>query len=120
MKPQRIGMLGGGQLGRMLIQKGIDWNIRFKVLDPDPAAPCAGISDFCHGKLTDYDTVVKFGEDCDLITIEIENVNTAALRELERRGKRFIPSPVALKSFRTNAPKNNSTLIMDCPPQNFC
>jgi 5-(carboxyamino)imidazole ribonucleotide synthase len=88
-----LGVLGGGQLGRMLIQSGIDLNIRFSVLDPDPQAPCHSLADFHVGKLTDYDTVLAFGERCDIITIEIENVNTAALKELERRGKKVFPQP---------------------------
>lgn len=75
----------------MLIQSGIDFNLRFAVLDPDPQAPCAGLTEFYHGKLSDYDTVMKFGLLCDLITIEIENVNTAALKELARRGKGVFP-----------------------------
>jgi 5-(carboxyamino)imidazole ribonucleotide synthase len=88
-----IGILGGGQLGRMLIQAGLDLNLNFKVLDPDSQAPCSSISNFTQGKLTDYDTVLRFGSACDLITIEIENVNTAALKELERQGKKVYPQP---------------------------
>jgi 5-(carboxyamino)imidazole ribonucleotide synthase len=90
---QKIGILGGGQLGRMLIQSGIDFNIHFSVLDPDASAPCSGISSFTHGKLTDYQTVVDFGKNCDLITIEIENVNVEALKELVRQGKKVFPQP---------------------------
>jgi 5-(carboxyamino)imidazole ribonucleotide synthase len=89
----KIGVLGGGQLGRMLIQSAIDFNITLSVLDPDPHAPCAGISDFHCGAITDYDTVMVFGEACDLITIEIENVNTDALKALERAGKKVYPQP---------------------------
>jgi 5-(carboxyamino)imidazole ribonucleotide synthase len=89
----KIGILGGGQLGRMLIQAGIDFNIPFAVLDPDPAAPCSSISEFHCGKLTDYDTVMQFGSRCDVITIEIENVNTAALKELHAQGKKVYPQP---------------------------
>jgi 5-(carboxyamino)imidazole ribonucleotide synthase len=89
----KLGILGGGQLGRMLIQAGIDFNIPFAVLDPDPAAPCAGISEFHSGKLTDYETVMKFGAGCDIITIEIENVNTLALRDLASKGKKIFPQP---------------------------
>jgi 5-(carboxyamino)imidazole ribonucleotide synthase len=90
---QRIGVLGGGQLGRMLIQSGIDFNIHFSVLDPDAAAPCQSISNFTHGKLTDFQTVIDFGSKCDLITIEIENVNVAALKELVKQGKKVFPQP---------------------------
>ena len=89
----RIGILGGGQLGRMLIQSGIDFNISFSVLDPDENAPCKELADFHIGKLTDYDTVMKFGSACDIITIEIENVNTQALKELARSGKKVFPQP---------------------------
>jgi 5-(carboxyamino)imidazole ribonucleotide synthase len=94
---QKIGILGGGQLGRMLIQAGLDLNLNFRVLDPDPQAPCSGIAPFTTGKLTDYDTVMAFGEKCDLITIEIENVNTAALRILQQQGKRVYPQPQVIE-----------------------
>lgn len=80
-------------MGRMLIQSGIDFNIPFSVLDPDPNAPCSSLTEFHCGKLTDYDTVMKFGEACDVITIEIENVNTAALKALAQRGKKVYPQP---------------------------
>lgn len=94
---QKIGILGGGQLGRMLIQSGIDFNIHFSVLDPDTSAPCSGISTFTHGKLTDYQTVIDFGKACDLITIEIENVNVEGLKELVRQGKKVFPQPEVIE-----------------------
>jgi len=89
----KLGILGGGQLGRMLIQSGIDLNISFSVLDPDPNAPCKQIAEFKTGSLTDYDTVMNFGESCDVITIEIENVNTQALTDLIKKGKKVFPQP---------------------------
>lgn len=94
---QRIGILGGGQLGRMLIQSGIDFNIHFAVLDPDATAPCSSISNFTQGKLTDYKTVIDVGMNCDLITIEIENVNVDALKELVRQGKKVYPQPEVIE-----------------------
>jgi 5-(carboxyamino)imidazole ribonucleotide synthase len=90
-------VLGGGQLGRMLIQSGIDLNIEFNILDPDPSAPCHQISNFTCGKLTDFDTVLAFGQKCDVITIEIENVNTAALKELVKEGKKVFPQPEVIE-----------------------
>lgn len=93
----KLGVLGGGQLGRMLIQSGIDLNIEFNVLDPDVNAPCSQISNFTCGKLTDFDTVIEFGEACDLITIEIENVNTSALKELAKKGKKVFPQPEVIE-----------------------
>lgn len=92
-----IGILGGGQLGRMLIQSGIDYNLSFKVLDPDPDAPCKNLSDFQAGKLTDYDTVMQFAKDCEIITIEIENVNTQALKDLAKQGKKVYPQPEVIE-----------------------
>lgn len=90
---KQIGILGGGQLGRMLIQSAIDFNIYFSVLDPDTEAPCSKLSSFTHGKLTDFDTVDNFGKELDLLTIEIENVSVAALKELVRQGKKVYPQP---------------------------
>ena len=85
----KLGVLGGGQLGRMLIQSGIDFNLDVHILDPDPQAPCSKIANsFTVGSLTDYDTILAFGEDKDVITIEIENVNTKALKALRNQGKR--------------------------------
>ena len=91
---RKIGVLGGGQLGRMMIQSAIDYNLNISVLDPDPNAPCKDlVQNFQVGKLTDYDTVYAFGAGCDLITIEIENVNTEALKALQSEGKSVFPQP---------------------------
>lgn len=84
-------------MGRMLIQSGMDFNIPFAVLDPDAHAPCSTISEFFHGKLTDFDTVLEFGSCCEIITIEIENVNTSALKELVARGKKVYPQPEVIE-----------------------
>jgi len=81
----------------MLIQSGMDWNIFFSVLDPDPSAPCNSISEFKTGKLTDYQTVIDFGKSCDLLTIEIENVNIVALKELVKQGKKVFPQPEVIE-----------------------
>ncbi|MCC5929335.1 MAG: 5-(carboxyamino)imidazole ribonucleotide synthase [Cyclobacteriaceae bacterium] len=89
-----LGVLGGGQLGRMLIQSAIDFNIEVHIIDPDPVAPCHQIaSKFTCGKLTSYYDVYEFGKNCDLITIEIENVNVEALKKLESEGKKVFPQP---------------------------
>lgn len=90
----RLGVLGGGQLGRMLIQSAIDFNIDISILDPDKHAPCKNVaSSFQVGKLTDFETVYNFGKNQDVITIEIENVNTQALKQLSREGKKVYPQP---------------------------
>lgn len=90
----KIGVLGGGQLGRMLIQAAIDLNLELHMLDQDPQAPCHQLAaSFTQGSLTDYNTVLEWGRQFDLITIEIENVNVEALRELQRLGKQVFPQP---------------------------
>ncbi len=89
-----IGILGGGQLGRMLIQHAINLNLNISVLDPDKNAPCKHlVKKFTLGNLNDFDTVYDFGKDKDLITIEIENVNVEALKALEKEGKKVYPQP---------------------------
>ena len=94
----RLGMLGGGQLGRMLLQKAADFSLSTKVLDPDPAAPCRYLTEeFVNGSFKDYDTVYSFGKTCDLITIEIEQVNVEALEKLESEGISVYPQPRVIR-----------------------
>lgn len=85
-------------MGRMMIQSAIDFNLDIKVLDPDAQAPCRNlVKDFTQGALTDFDTVYAFGQSCDLITIEIENVNTQALYKLQEEGKKVFPQPEVIE-----------------------
>ena len=98
MLSSRIGILGGGQLGLMLLQAAIDWNLDIHVLDPDPDAPCQKIAPkFTKGSLQDFDTVYNFGKNLDVITIEIEKVNVEALEALEKEGKRIYPQPSVIR-----------------------
>lgn len=90
----KLGILGGGQLGRMLIQEAINFNVTTRVLDPDPNAPCKNLCDqFTVGSLTDFSTVYNFGKNVDLLTIEIEKVNIEALQQLEEEGVIVFPQP---------------------------
>lgn len=83
----KLGILGGGQLGRMMIQDAINYNVTIHVLDPDQNAPCKRLCNvFEVGSLGDFDTVYNFGKDLDMITIEIEKVNVDALEKLEEEG----------------------------------
>jgi 5-(carboxyamino)imidazole ribonucleotide synthase len=89
----KIGVLGAGQLGRMMLPSAQAWDLHIKMLDPDPQAPCAKLcQEFVCGSLTDYETVYQFGKDCALVTIEIEHVNTEALQQLEEEGVTVHPS----------------------------
>ncbi len=97
----RIGVLGGGQLGRMMIQNAINLNLPICCLDPDANAPCKHIAtEFSVGSLQDYDTVYAFGTDKDIITIEIENVNVAALKQLQSEGKKVFPQPEIIEMIQ--------------------
>jgi len=88
----KLGILGGGQLGRMIIQEAINYNVTTLVLDPDADAPCKHIcNQFTTGSISDYDSVYNFGKKADIITIEIEKVNIEALEQLEKEGKLVFP-----------------------------
>ncbi len=90
----KVGVLGGGQLGRMLHQSAINLNINLRMMDADPKAPCASlIQDFTIGDLEDFDAVYAFGKECDIVTIEIEKVNTDALKKLQSEGIKVYPEP---------------------------
>ncbi|WKV13501.1 5-(carboxyamino)imidazole ribonucleotide synthase [Marivirga harenae] len=90
----KVGVLGGGQLGRMLLQSAININIDLKMMDPDQHAPCSNlVADFRVGDLEDYDSVYEFGKECDVLTIEIEKVNIKAMKKLQSEGVKVYPQP---------------------------
>jgi 5-(carboxyamino)imidazole ribonucleotide synthase len=89
-----IGVLGGGQLGRMMIQSAIDLDMRVEVMDPSNEAPCSKFTHrFVEGDLNNAESVYQFGKKLDVITIEIEHVSIEGLRRLEKDGVRVIPKP---------------------------
>jgi 5-(carboxyamino)imidazole ribonucleotide synthase len=97
----KLGILGGGQLGRMLIQDAINFNVHVSVLDPDLHAPCAAIChEFVQGNFNEYDTVLAFGKNMDCLTVEIEHVNTEALLQLETMGVNVYPKPAFLSMVK--------------------
>jgi 5-(carboxyamino)imidazole ribonucleotide synthase len=97
----RIGVLGGGQLGRMLIQSAISYDARIEVLENSEEAPCSEISaKYVKGDITNFDDVLIFGKDKHIVTVEIENVNIEALEELENQGVKVYPQPSVLKIIK--------------------
>ena len=89
---KRIGILGGGQLGKMVLDVSNKWGLDVFVLDPDKNCPSSKLCNrFFQGDLMDYETVVEFGKLSDIITIEIENVNVEALKYLESLNKKVYP-----------------------------
>src|ERR1700750_500183 len=116
----KLGILGGGQLGRMLIQQAINYNVTVKVLDPDREAPCRKLCDeFVVGSLGDYETVYKFGKKVDLLTIEIEKVNVDALEQLEREGVLCYPQPRIIRLIQDKGLQKQFFKENDIPPAPF-
>ena len=98
---QKIGILGGGQLGKMLLNTTTKWDIHTKVMDPSMEAPSRiSCNEFVKGDLMDYQDVFKFGKSVDILTIEIENVNTQALIDLEKEGIKVYPQPKIIKTIQ--------------------
>ena len=91
---KRVGILGGGQLGRMMQIKAYDWGLDLEFMDSDKNAPCNALGKkFVIGDIKDYNNVLQFGKNLDVISIEIENVNVEALKVLESEGKKVFPQP---------------------------
>ncbi|WP_027392605.1 5-(carboxyamino)imidazole ribonucleotide synthase [Aquimarina latercula] len=97
----KLGILGGGQLGKMMLYETRKYDICTYVLDPNPDAPCRIACDhFQQGDLMDYDTVYNFGKKVDVLTFEIETVNIKALARLEREGKKVYPDSKTLEKIQ--------------------
>jgi len=100
----KLGILGGGQLGKMMLYETRKWDIFTKVMDASPEAPCKiACNEFVEGSLMDFDAVYNFGKDVDVLTIEIENVNVDALEKLEHEGKKVYPPTKALRTIQNKA-----------------
>ena len=96
-----LGILGGGQLGRMLLQKAVDYNISTAVMDSDADAPCKNICNrFVNESFSDEEAVYQFGKTIDVLTVEIEHVNTNALKRLEAEGLPIYPQPAILEMVK--------------------
>jgi 5-(carboxyamino)imidazole ribonucleotide synthase len=116
----KIGVLGGGQLGRMLIQEAINLNVELHCLENDDDAPCAKIAHgFTKGSITDKQTVLNFGAGFDVITVEIENVSIEALYELEGLGKKVFPQPRVLELIRDKGQQKEFYKIHQIPTAKF-
>jgi 5-(carboxyamino)imidazole ribonucleotide synthase len=100
----KVGILGGGQLGRMLLQAAANYEVETHVLENDDECPSAHLCRFfIKGDIRDFDTVYQFGKSLDALTIEIENVNIEALAKLEEEGVSIFPKPSVLKIIKNKA-----------------
>ncbi len=116
----KLGILGGGQLGRMMIQEAINYNVTTLVLDPDADAPCKHICNhFTHGSISDYDSVYNFGRKADIITIEIEKVNIEALEQLEKEGKLVFPQARVIRLIQDKGVQKQFFKENDIPTAPF-
>ena len=115
----KIGILGGGQLGRMLIQEALKYDDEWFTLDPAKDAPCHSISHFTQGNFDDFDTVFNFGKGKDVVSIEIEHVNVDALYELRECGIKVIPSPEIIQIIQQKILQKEFYLKHDIPSPEF-
>lgn len=104
----KLGVLGGGQLGRMLIQSAMNYDVHVYVMDSSITAPCGRLAhEFVEGNILSFDDVVAFGKDKDVVTVEIEHVNVDALEELEKQGVKVFPQPHILRLIQDKGLQKN-------------
>jgi 5-(carboxyamino)imidazole ribonucleotide synthase len=116
----KLGILGGGQLGRMLLAETQKFDIHTAILENNKNAPCAEICNtFVVGDLLDFDAVYNFGKTVDVLTIEIENVNLDALDKLEAEGFTIYPKPKDLRIIQSKARQKNFYIDHQIPTAEF-
>jgi len=117
---QKIGILGGGQLGRMLLQAAANYPVETFVMENDAACPAAHLCHhFTKGDIKNFDDVYNFGKGLDAITIEIESVNEMALEKLEAEGVRVYPKPSALKIIKDKVLQKQFYKTNEIPTSEF-
>ena len=120
MTPMKAGILGGGQLGRMLLQAAANYSVETFVLENDPHCPAAHLChNFILGDITSFDDVYAFGKKVDVLTIEIENVNIEALEKLEAEGVKVIPKPSAIKIIKNKIKQKGFYQVNEIPTSDF-
>ena len=116
----KLGILGGGQLGKMLLNETRKYDIYTCVMDASDEAPCKiGCNEFTKGDLMDYQSVLDFGKKVDVLTIEIENVNVDALDKLEKQGIKVYPSAKTLRTIQNKATQKLFYTDNDLPTAKF-
>ncbi|MEO8721331.1 MAG: 5-(carboxyamino)imidazole ribonucleotide synthase [Ginsengibacter sp.] len=117
---KKTGILGGGQLGRMLLQAAANYPIETFVLENDPECPSAHLCNhFVKGNITNFDDVYNFGKDLDAVTIEIESVNIDALKKLESEGVKVYPRPAALEIIKNKIAQKKFYKHNEIPTSSF-
>ncbi|MFN9500616.1 MAG: 5-(carboxyamino)imidazole ribonucleotide synthase [Chryseotalea sp.] len=116
---QKVGVLGGGQLGRMFYQAALDFNVDVSFLDPDAQAPCSFLKSFESGSLKDFETVKNFGLQHQVVTIEIEHVNVEALKYIEQQGVKVFPQPHIIELIQDKRKQKQFYLEYRIPTADF-
>ncbi|MCX6323874.1 MAG: 5-(carboxyamino)imidazole ribonucleotide synthase [Sphingobacteriales bacterium] len=117
---KKVGILGGGQLGRMLLQAAINYPVETHLMENDPLAPAAHLCHhFCSGDIRSFDDVYAFGKELDALTIEIESVNIEALEKLEAEGVKIYPKPAALKIIKNKIAQKEFYAVHEIPSSAF-
>ena len=112
----KLGVLGGGQLGRMLLAETQKYDIYTSILDASSDAPCAQIcNEFTVGNLLDFDAVYNFGKTVDVLTIEIEHVNIEALHQLEKEGLKIYPQPSVIETIQHKGKQKDFFVVNNIP-----
>jgi 5-(carboxyamino)imidazole ribonucleotide synthase len=116
----KVGILGGGQLGRMLLQQAANYPVETWLMENDTNCPSAHLCHhFIKGDIRDFDAVYAFGQLVDSLTIEIEHVNVEALEILEKEGKTIVPSPAALRTIKNKILQKQCYLQNQLPSPSF-
>ena len=117
---KKIGILGGGQLGRMLLQAAANYPVETFVMENDAACPAAHLCQhFTKGDITNYEDVYHFGKNLEALTIEIESVNIEALYQLEKDGVKIFPSPAALQIIKNKIEQKNFYAAQNIPTASY-
>ncbi|HVZ95681.1 MAG TPA: 5-(carboxyamino)imidazole ribonucleotide synthase [Chitinophagaceae bacterium] len=116
----KVGILGGGQLGRMLLQAAANYTVETFVLENDPECPAAHLCNhFTKGDIKNFDDVYNFGKHLDAITIEIESVNTDALQKLQEDGVKIFPAPATLSTIKNKILQKQYYASIQVPSPEF-
>ncbi len=120
IKMKKVGILGGGQLGRMLLQAAANYPVETFVMENDDDCPAAHLCHhFTNGDIKNFDDVYNFGKGLDALTIEIESVNEDALEKLETEGVRIYPKPSALKIIKNKILQKQFYKASEIPTSEF-